>query len=227
MRTDPEIRALRLRILGAMVKYRYSYNFTWLGRPIIQIPDDVLALQEIVFSTKPEVIVETGVAHGGSLILWASLLELLGEGRVVGVDIDIRPENRTAIEAHPLSHRVTLVEGASTSDGVVRHVHSLCTDHERVLVLLDSDHTHAHVLRELELYSPLVRKGSYLVVLDTAIEDMPEDSYPGKAWSKYDNPKTAVREFLASCDRFVVDHEVEDKLLVSVAPEGYLRCVKD
>jgi cephalosporin hydroxylase len=185
-------------------------------------------MQEIIWRTKPDLIVETGIAHGGSIIFYASMLELLGgRGSVIGVDIEIRPHNRAEIEAHPMARRITMVEGSSTDEDTVRRVRELANGYERVLVVLDSNHTHEHVLRELELYSPLVRRGSYLVVFDTVIELAPAELFPGRPWAPGNNPMTAVREFLARDDRFVVDHDLDNKLLISVAPGGYLRCIRD
>jgi len=207
--------------------YRYSYNFSWMGRPIIQYPQDMVAMQEIIWSVRPDLVIETGIAHGGSLVYYASLLELLGnDGIVVGIDIDIRPHNREAIEAHPMARRIRMIEGSSIDPGTVAQVAELVRHRTRVLVTLDSNHTHDHVLQELLLYSPFVSVGSYLTVFDTVVEDMPKALFPDRPWGPGNNPKTAVREFLGQTDRFVVDKEVENKLLLTVAPDGYLRCVK-
>jgi cephalosporin hydroxylase len=222
-----ELRSASVRWLTEVLRYNYSHHFTWLGRPIIQCPQDVLAVQEIIYAVRPELIVETGVAHGGSLILSASILELLGgERRVVGVDIDIRPHNRQAIEAHPLSHRILLRQGSSTDPQIAAEIAALARG-KRTMVLLDSNHTHTHVAEELRLYSPLVGQGSYLVVFDTIIEDMPADLSSNRPWGKGDNPATAVADFLQTNDRFEVDQDLEAKLLITVAPGGYLKCVKD
>lgn len=227
MGADDDLRALGVRFVEESSRLRYSYHFTWLGLPIIQFPADIVALQEIVWRARPEVIVETGVARGGSVLFFASLLELLGgDGHVVGVDIEIRPHNRAAIECHPLSKRVELVEGSSVADETVRAVRR-AAEGKRALVILDSNHTEEHVLRELELYSPLVRAGSYLVVMDTIIADLPADYFPDRPWTKTANPRSAVRKFLAGNGRFVVDEEYDAKLLVTAAPGGYLKCVKD
>jgi cephalosporin hydroxylase len=208
--------------------YRYPYNFTWLGRPIIQLPEDIVIVQELIWRVQPDLIVETGIAHGGSLMLSASLLEMLGgDGRVVGIDREIRPHNRQAIEAHPLFKRITMIEGSSIDDTVVRQVKEEALGRERVMVLLDSSHTHAHVLRELELYTPMVRAGSYVIVFDTVVDDMPDHFFAERPWGRGDNPKTAVREFLKQTDRFELDREVEKKLLFTCCPEGFLRCVRD
>lgn len=214
--------------IASVSRLKYSYNFTWLGRPIIQFPQDMVAMQEIIWRVQPDLIIETGVARGGSLILYASLLELIGGTRqVLGIDIDIRKHNRLEIENHPLAHRISLLQGSSIDERLVSQVHQLTRGKERVLVVLDSNHTHEHVARELALYAPLVTKGSYLVVFDTVIEDLPEDFFPDRPWGKGNNPKTAVREFLKTTDRFVIDEEYNRKLVITAAPEGYLRCVRD
>ena len=224
METDAALRRDALDLFIRMCRYRYSYNFSWLGRPIIQFPDDIVAVQEIVWRVKPDLIVETGIAHGGSLMLWASLLHVLGgDRRVVGVDIEIRPQNRAEIERHPLASRITMIEGSSTDPTVLEEVRRHGKRHSTVMVVLDSNHTHDHVLRELQLYSPLVTPGSYLVVMDTVVESMPADFYPDRPWGRGNNPATAVREFLKSTMDFAVDHEIDRKLLLSVAPGGYLR----
>ena len=227
MARDSSLHQLTREWFNASTRHEYSYHFTWLGRPIIQFPQDVMALQEIIWTVKPDLIVETGVAHGGSLIFSASMLELIGgEGLVIGIDIDIRPNNRAAIEEHAMFKRIQLISGSSIDETVVKRVNELAREKERVLVILDSNHTHDHVARELELYSPLVKKGSYLVVLDTIIEDMPEDLIGDRSWGVGNNPRTAVEEFLKTNPRFVVDEEIENKLLITVAPHGYLRCVE-
>ncbi len=228
MRQDAALQSLAARLFNSTCDYRYSYNFTWLGIPIIQFPQDIVAVQELIWSVQPDVIIETGVAHGGSLILSASILQLLGGDRVViGIDVDIRRHNRERLEQHPLASRLRLVEGSSTSNEVLANVRELVGDRRKVLVFLDSNHTHDHVLKELELYSRFVRKGSYLVVFDTVIEDMPADAFPDRPWSKGNNPKTAVREFLKTNRRFEIDREIDAKLLITVAPDGYLKCVGD
>jgi cephalosporin hydroxylase len=176
---------------------------------------------------KPELIVETGIAHGGSIAFSASMLELIGKGSVVGVDIDIRAHNRKALEEHPLRHRFHLIQGSSVDERIAAEVKRLAGSEGPVLVILDSNHTHEHVARELELYAPLVTKGSYLIVLDTVIEDMDADAFPDRPWGKGDNPKTAVHAFLAKNKRFKIDKAVEDRLLLTVAPDGYLACIED
>lgn len=211
---------------------KYSYNFSWLGRPIIQYPQDIVALQELIWTVQPDLIVETGIAHGGSLILWSSLVELNAscggpqDARVIGVDIDIRAHNRAAIEAHPMSKRITMIEGSSVDPGVVAQVKDAAAGRERVLVCLDSNHTHAHVLAELQAYAPLTSVGSYCVVFDTVIEDLPAEMFPDRPWGPGDNPKTAVHEYLRTHPEFEIDHRIEDKLLLTVAPGGYLKRVR-
>ena len=228
MANDRNLRSLTNHWFIESCKYKYSYNFTWLGRPIIQFPQDVIAMQEIIWQVKPDLIIETGIAHGGSLIFYASMLELLGgNGQVLGIDIDIREHNRVEIEKHPMFKRIKMIEGSSIDDNVAQQVYDFAKNKKQVLVILDSNHTHNHVLKELQLYSPLVAKDSYLVVFDTVIEDMPEDFFSDRPWGKGNNPRTAVWEFLKTNDRFIIDKDIENKLLITVAPDGYLKCVKD
>jgi cephalosporin hydroxylase len=228
LKADTDLQALSRVWVREISRHKYAYNFTWMGRPIIQFPQDMIAMQELIWRIRPGRIVETGVAHGGSLIYYASLLELLGgEGRVVGVDIDIRPHNRAEIERHPMAHRIDLVQGSSIDPITIAQVHALAKGHGPVLVILDSNHTHAHVLKELQAYAPLVGQGSYVVVFDTLVEDMPDDLIRDRPWKKGDNPKTAVWEFLRANPRFAVDKDIEAKLLITVAPDGYLKCLAD
>jgi cephalosporin hydroxylase len=209
-------------------RFKYTYHFEWLGRPVIQLPQDLIAMQEIIWRVRPDLIIETGIALGGSLIFYASMLELLGEdGRVLGIDIDIRAHNRVEIENHPMFKRITMIQGSSVDEQVARQVKDFSEGRQRVLVVLDSNHTHAHVSKELALYSPLVTRDSYLIVCDTVIEDVPDDLIRDRAWGKGNNPKTAVWEFLKTTDRFVIDQEYNDKLLITVAPDGYLKCIKE
>jgi cephalosporin hydroxylase len=228
MQADVQLRREAQDLFVRMCRYRYSYNFTWLGRPIIQFPEDIVAMQEIIWRIKPDLIIETGIAHGGSLVLWASLLQMLGgDGHVVGVDVEIRPHNRAEIERHPLVSRITMIEGSSIAPKIVERVRALAAGRRTVMVVLDSNHTHDHVLAELDRYSPLVTRGSYLVVMDTVVEAMPADFFPDRPWGKDDNPATAVRQFLKGNGRFEVDEEIDAKLVMSVAPGGYLRCIRD
>ncbi|ABC78505.1 cephalosporin hydroxylase family protein [Syntrophus aciditrophicus] len=229
----------------------YSYNFSCLGRPIIQYPQDMIAMQELLWQVQPDLIIETGIAHGGSLILSASMLAMIDyceaakEGRaldpaasrrrVLGLDIDIRAHNRAAIEAHPLAHKIEMIQGSSIAPEIISRVHEYAKNYERIFVCLDSNHTHEHVLAELEAYAPLVSKKSYCVVFDTIIENMPDDMFPDRPWGKGNNPRTAVREYLRRLKlegrkaadgaplHFEIDKMIENKLLITVAPDGYLK----
>ncbi|MBI4397612.1 MAG: cephalosporin hydroxylase family protein [Candidatus Omnitrophica bacterium] len=222
----PALKKLSRRWIREVSTYQYSYHFNWLGRPIIQFPQDILALQEIIWNTRPGLIIETGVAHGGSLIFFASMLELIGgKGKAIGIDIHIRPENRRQIEHHPLSKRILLLEGSSIDPKIIQKVRGRISG-KKVMVILDSNHTHDHVLRELELYSPFVTPGNYLIVFDTIIEHLPGNFFPNRPWGKNNNPASAVREFVSRNWRFKIDREIENKLLITAAPSGYLQCIK-
>ena len=225
--------------LHSSLTAQYSYNFTWQGRPIIQYPQDIVAMQELIWQVKPDLIIETGIAHGGSLIFSASMLAQLdiceaieagvsinpreSRRQVLGIDIDIRAHNRAAIEAHPMATRIQMIQGSSIAPDVIAQVHAIAANHSRVLVCLDSNHTHDHVLAELEAYAPLVSPGSYCVVFDTIIDDLPESMFPDRPWRPGDNPKTAVREYLKSHPEFEIGQSIQHKLLITVAPDGYLR----
>lgn len=225
------LRELSLQWIKESARHKWTYNFSWLGRPIIQYPNDIVAMQEIIWKVKPDIIIETGIAHGGSLIFSASMLALLDlcEGkimsgrRVVGVDVDIRAHNRKEIEAHPLADRITMIEGSSIDESVIREVWNLVDQKQKVLVCLDSNHTNDHVLAELRAYAPMVSPGSYCVVFDTIIEDMPAEMFPDRLWGPGNNPKTAVWEFLKQNPGFSIDYDFDNKLQVSVAPNGYLK----
>ena len=206
---------------------QYSYNFSWMGRPIIQYPQDMIAMQEIIWDIKPDLIIETGIAHGGSLIYYASLLELIGNGEVLGIDIDIRKHNRKEIESHSMFKRIKMIEGSSIANATLEEVKKYVLGKERVLVSLDSNHTHDHVLHELELYAPFVTIDSYIVVFDTIVENLPDGYFSQKRpWGISNNPMTAVDAFLKNHDHFKIDESIDNKLLISVAPKGYLRRVK-
>jgi cephalosporin hydroxylase len=208
-------------------KAQYSYNFSWMGRPIIQYPQDMIAMQEIIWDVKPDLIIETGIAHGGSLIYYASLLELIGNGEVLGIDIDIRKHNRAEIEKHSMFKRIKMIEGSSIDENTANRVKQIAKEKERIVVCLDSNHTHEHVLRELELYAPLVSLNSYIVVFDTIVEDLPEGYFSQKRpWGIGNNPQTAVDEFLKNNSSFIVDETIDNKLLISVTPRGYLKRMK-
>lgn len=225
--------------MKATIPSKYSYNWFWQGRPIIQYPQDIVAMQELIWLVKPDLIIETGIAHGGSLIMSASMLALLdikdsfetgtpfdpkiSKRKVLGVDIDIRPHNRVAIEEHYLASHVQMLEGSSIAPDIVKKVKKIASEHKRVIIVLDSNHTHEHVMAELDAYAPLVSEGSYCVVFDTIIEDLPAEMFPDRPWEPGDNPKTAVWAFLKNHPEFEIDKTIEHKLLVTVAPNGYLR----
>lgn len=240
---DAELKALSIQWLNTAAKHKYSYHFEWLGRPIIQHPQDMVGTQQLLWAVQPDLIIETGIARGGSLIFYASLLELMAQcggpqnAKVLGIDIDIRAHNREAILAHPMSKRIEMIQGSSIAQDTFAQVQAIAKDYRRILVCLDSNHTHEHVLEELRLYAPLVSKDSYCIVFDTVIEDMPPHIGPERPWGKSNNPKTAVWEYLrqleqnpvnaADGDRLQlsIDKQIENQLLITVAPDGFLRRV--
>lgn len=227
---NKELQKTYQAFLKQLVKVKYAYNFKWGGIPILKIPQDIIALQEIIWEVKPNLIIETGVAHGGSVIFFASMLELLeqcGEiknGEVIGVEIGLYPETRKTIFNHPLSKRITIVDGSSTDKEVVKRVEELAKG-KKVLVVLDSLHTHEHVLNELRAYTPIVSVGSYMIVDDTGVENLPDDLFLDRPWGKGNNPGSAVKEFLKENDNFEIDN-IDTKLIISGSPDGYLRRVK-
>jgi len=220
---------------------KYSYHFEWQGRPIIQYPQDIVAMQELICSVKPDLIIETGIAHGGSLVFYASMLALIDmseaiisgtvinprepKRKVLGLDIDIRAHNRSAIEDHPMSSRIQMIQGSSIAPDIIAQVKEVAQGYNRILVCLDSNHTHAHVLAELDAYAQLTSVGSYCVVFDTVIEDMPADMFSNRPWCPGNNPKTAVWEYLKTHPEFEIDKSIQHKLLITVAPDGYLKRV--
>lgn len=240
MARNESLRADASQFVRSSIDPQYTYNFSWLSRPIIQFPQDMVAVQELVWRIRPDLIIETGIAHGGSLILSASMLALLdvadaieagttidpaiSHRKVLGIDIDIRAHNRKAIEEHPMSSRIQMIQGSSIAPEVVAQVREVATGYDRVLVMLDSNHTHDHVLAELEAYAPLTTVGSYCVVFDTVIDDIPETS--DRPWGPGKSPKTAVWEFLKSHNEFEIDDRMQHKLLITVAPDGYLKRVR-
>ena len=239
MAADRQLRQNVNNVFNRLCDFKYSYHFDCLGRPIVQFPTDMIAMQELIWFVRPDLVIETGIAHGGSLVLSASMLALLdmtdaiAEGkqmdprvssrRVLGIDIDIRAHNRAAIEAHPMASRIEMIEGSSIAPEIIDRVHAFAKNYKRIMVCLDSNHTHAHVLEELNAYASLTSKGSYFIVFDTVIEDMPKDAFPDRPWGPGDNPKTAVWEFLKSHPEFEIDSMIHDKLQITVAPDGYLR----
>lgn len=213
--------------LKETIDSRYSYNFTWMGRPIIQYPQDMVIMQELIWDIKPDLIIETGIAHGGSLIFYASILELLGKGEVLGIDIDIREHNKKEILAHPMSKRISMLQGSSIDPEIVKQVKNKANGKPTIMVLLDSNHSHEHVLHELNAYANLTTVGSYCVVFDTVVEDLPKGKYSAdRPWDVGSNPKTAVFEFLKTNSNFTIDKNIDDKILLSVAPDGYLKRIK-
>jgi cephalosporin hydroxylase len=205
---------------------KYVYNFSWMGRPIIQTPMDIMAMQELIWEIKPDLIIETGIAHGGSIIFSASMLELIGHGEVLGIDIDIREHNKIEIEKHPMFKRITMIEGSSISKEVSEQVYAFSKGKKKILVFLDSNHTHEHVIKELELYSPLVSINSYIVAFDGLVEDMPKEFVEDRPWGKGNNPQTAALEFVKKNNSFIIDKNIENQILVTCAPNGFLKRIK-
>jgi cephalosporin hydroxylase len=238
MRVDEALQDLSLKWVRDVTPYKYSYNFKCLGRPIVQVPQDIVAMQEIIWQVRPDLIIETGIAHGGSLMMSASMLSLLdycdavlagkvldpllSKRRVLGLDIDIRIHNRQAITAHPLAHKIEMIQGNSIAPEVIAEVYKRAENYEKILICLDSNHTHEHVLAELEAYASLTSVGSYCCVFDTIIEDMPAEMFLDRPWGPGNSPKTAVCEFLKTHSEFEIDKTTQDKLLLTVAPDGYL-----
>ena len=239
---EEEMRKAAADFMLSSTKPKYCYNFSWQSRPIIQYPQDMVAMQEIIWKVKPDLIIEMGIAHGGSLIYNASILAMLdmceaikehriidpkiSERKILGVDIDIREHNKTEIEKHPMSSRIEMIEGSSISPEIIEKVKDYAKDYKCILVCLDSNHTHEHVLAELEAYAPLTSVGSYCVVFDTIIEDLPKNAYPDRPWGPGDNPKTAVYDYLKNHPNFEIDKNIFEKLLISVCPDGFLKKLK-
>ncbi len=224
---NAELTAAAAAFNVASNKAQYSYNFSWMGRPIIQYPQDMVAMQELIWEIKPDLIIETGIAHGGSLIYYASLLELIGEGEILGIDIDIRAHNKAEIEKHPMYKRIHMIEGSSIDQATVNKVAAYAEGKKRILVCLDSNHTHEHVLAELNMYAPFVTLDSYIVAFDTIVEYLPEGYFTqSRPWGVGNNPKTSVDEFVANNPNFVIDKGIDNKVLISVAPSGYLKRIK-
>jgi cephalosporin hydroxylase len=223
---DKQLFNLSRQLISEAEKYRYTYLWSWLGMPIIQLPADIVALQEVVWSSKPDIIVETGVARGGSLVFFASMLTLIGQGKVIGVDIDIRAHNRDAIESHSLANRIVLIEGSSISAETVNRVKKHIPENAKVMVVLDSDHSRQHVLQELEVYAPLVSEGHYLIVADTILGHFTEEQTPiarSKVWYPGNEPYSALCDFLKNNTDFEPEPEINGKLIVASSPGGYLR----
>ncbi|BBB66514.1 cephalosporin hydroxylase [Undibacterium sp. YM2] len=228
---DLEFQAQSRDWLEQSMRRQYVYNFSWLGRPIIQNPIDMMAMQELIWTVQPDLIIETGIAHGGSIIYSASLLELNAacggnpDAKVIGIDIDIREHNKEAILQHPMSRRIQMLQGSSVATEIVDQVKAIAQGKQKVLVFLDSNHTHEHVLAELQAYAPLVTKDSYCVVFDTFVEDVPADVFDNRPWQPGNSPKTAVHEYLKTHPEFVIDKAMDYKLQITVAPDGFLKRV--
>lgn len=227
MGKDEEFKKLSLDWILKSNEYKYGYSFTWMGRPIIQFPNDMFIIQELIWQVKPDLIIETGIAHGGSIIFSASMLELLGgDGEVIGIDIDIRKHNRDEIEKHPMMKRITMLEGSSIDENIVKQVKDIAKDKKTIMVFLDSNHSHAHVLEELKAYGNLVTPNSYLVVFDTCVEIFPEGYVKDRPWDVGNNPMTAMNEYLSTHDEFELDEIVNSKAMITAAPRGFLKRVK-
>jgi cephalosporin hydroxylase len=226
MAADEQLAHDALDLNVAADRYDWSYQWSWLGLPVIQMPPDIVALQEVIWETRPQLVIETGVARGGSLVLYASILELLGEGEVLGIDVDIRAHNREAIEAHPLAKRIRMIEGSSLDDDIIACARAAAAEAESVMVVLDSNHTHAHVLGELRAYGRLVTVGQFLVVADTFVEQIPAQEHRPREWAPGNNPATALHAWLDEVDGFEPDPFVNSKLLLTASPGGYLRRVR-
>lgn len=215
------------KFLIESIKPKYTYNFSWLGVPIIQIPQDIQQLQEIIWKVKPNLIIETGIAHGGSLIFSASMLAILNmnskeKRKVIGIDIDLRKHNKAILEKHFMKKYISCINGSSTDNKIFNKIKKISKSYKKTLVILDSNHTHEHVLKELNLYSQLVTKNSYCIVFDTIINDMPNNYYPDRNWNKSNNPMTAIKEFLKINKNFHIDTSIDYKLMVSMAKNGFL-----
>ncbi len=225
MGNDKELRQKSLDWMLHADKYKYTYNYSWMGRPIIKYPNDILILQEMIWNLKPDYIVETGIAHGGSIIFSSSMLELLGHGEVIAVDIDIRQHNREEIEKHPMAKRITMIEGSSVDPMIVNSIKEKVKG-KKVLVCLDSNHTHEHVLEELRMYADMVNVGSYIVCPDTFVEYFPKGYCDDRPWDVGNNPMTALIAFLKEDDRFIIDKDIDNKLMITEGFDGYLKRIK-
>ncbi len=239
---DAELKALSRKWFDTSCRHNYCYHFSWLGRPIIQYPQDIVEIQETLWRVKPDLVIECGIAHGGSLILTASILAMIDYceaaetgvtldpkkkgSKVLGIDIDIRKHNRSAIETHPLRHKIEMIQGSSIDPDLVARVREIASGFKNVMVVLDSHHSHSHVLAELEAYADLTTIDSFCIVLDTAIEDMPPKMHDDRPWGPGDSPKTAVWKFLEDNTDFEIQHEIDNKLLLSAGPQGFLKRIR-
>ena len=227
MARDSQLKDLSLQWMIKADRYKYTYNFTWMGRPIIKYPNDMIVQQELMWTLKPDLIIETGVAHGGSIIFSASMMKMMGiKGSVIGIDIDIREHNLKEIEDHPMYDIIHLYEGDSTDSKIVQQVQQHVDKAKTVLVILDSLHSHQHVLKELNLYSKFVTKSSYIILPDTFIEFFPKGYYSkDRPWDVGNNPYTAMHEFLKNNSSFMIDKKLSSKAVISETIDGYLKRV--
>lgn len=223
---DPELLRKGREFLIHSDRYKYGYYWTWMGLPIIQMPEDIALTQEIMWDTKPDFVIEAGIAWGGSLALYAAFQELQGFGKVIGIDVTIPDHNREAILSTPVSHRISLIEGSSSDPEIFETISSQIPTGSNVLLVLDSNHSHEHVLAELKLWSPLLRKGNFIIVSDTIVEVIPEQKHRPRPWGPGNNPMTGMKEFLKSNDRFTSLNIYSDRAIVSFNPSGYLKCIK-
>lgn len=225
MSKDAELKQKSVDWMLHSDKYKYTYNFSWMGRPIIKYPQDIQIMQELIWDVKPDLIIETGIAHGGSIIFSSSMMELLGNGgKVIAVDIDIRKHNREEIEKHPMMKNITMLEGSSIDEGIVQQIADYAKGFKKVMVVLDSNHSHDHVLRELEMYTPLVSLNSYILLPDTFVEFFPKGYVTDRPWDVGNNPYTAMEAFLKTTTKFVKDEAITNKLLITEAlGGGYLK----
>jgi cephalosporin hydroxylase len=223
---DIELQKRALDLVVESDKYGYAYQWTWLGLPMIQLPADIVATQEIIWKTQPDIIIETGVAWGGSILMYASLMQLYGKGKVIGIDLNLYEHVESQIASYPFSHRIELIKGSSTDHDIVSRVKKQIQPGQKVMLLLDSNHTHEHVLEELRLYAPMVTKDQYLVVSDTIVEDIPVQLHRPRPWGPGNNPKSALIQYLKEVDRFEVDEYINSKMLTTFNPMGYVKCVK-
>ena len=227
MGKDKELKKKSMDWMIYSEKYKYTYNFEWMGRPIIKYPNDMVIQQEIIWKLKPDLIIETGIAHGGSLIFTASMMKMMDiKGEVVGVDIDIREHNKKLIEDHPLYNMITMYEGDSTSEEIVEKVEKHIKGKKTIMVFLDSFHTEEHVLKELNIYSKFVTTGSYCVVLDTFIEFFPQGYFSERPWDVGNNPYTATKKFLSENNKFNIDTELTNKVMITETIDGYLKRIR-
>ncbi len=229
MNSDKYFKELTMKWIKKSIKYKYVYNFTWMGRPIIKYPNDMIVMQEIFWEVKPDLVIETGIAHGGSIIYSASLLKMMGIKRfkVIGIDIDIRAHNLKEINRSSMRKYIKMFEGSSVDEKITKKIFTYAKKFKKILVILDSNHTHDHVSRELEIYSKLVSKDSYIILPDTYIGYLPNNTFPNRPWTKNDNPMTALQAFLKKNKKFKIDKYKSSKSMITEAMNGYVKKYKN